>query len=372
MKRIRLAYVTHGLSANGIESLLVSIARHIDRQKFDVTFVVAIDPETPPMLFEPEILSLGMHIIRICDLDGLKKKKAFFSALCSVFKQQQFDVVHANMDLLNGIVLSAAKKAGVPKRICHAHTTNTPYVSDSSPLPKKLLQKCYRRAMRALILRHSTVRLGCSDAANQYMYGSAEAQTMLNGIDLQRFFTAREQGDKAPDLRQAAVHLVTVGRISMPKNPLFLCEVIRELSALRKDFVLHWAGTGELLAQLKDTIRDYGIEPYVQLLGVRQDIPQILCGCDLFLLPSLFEGLGIVLIEAQACGLCCFASDVVPRQADAGACRFLPLQKGAAQWAKEIHTFLQSGQKPSVDPEKMSAFDIRSYTMQLEKIYSAV
>ena len=197
---------------------MVSIAQHIDRQKFDVTFVVAIDPETPPMLFEPEILSLDMHIIRICDLDGLKKKKAFFSALCSVFKQQQFDVVHANMDLLNGIVLSAAKKAGVPKRICHAHNTNTQYVSDSSPLPKKLLQKCYRRAMRALILRHSTVRLGCSDAANQYMYGSAEAQTMLNGIDLQRFFTAREQGDKAPDLRQAAVHLVTVGRISMQKH----------------------------------------------------------------------------------------------------------------------------------------------------------
>lgn len=366
MERVKLALVTHGLSANGIETLLVDVARHIDRERFDVTFIIAIDPDTPPQLHDVEILSLGMHVIRICDLDGLQKKKTYIASLYPIFKAGRFDVVHANMDLLNGVVLHAAKRAGVPKRICHAHNTNTQFVSRDSAFARKVVQQIYRRVMRALILRNSTARIGCSEEANHYMFGSAEATAMLNGIDLQRFYRAREEKEIASDLRDADIHLATVGRISMQKNPLFLCEIIRELAKLRQDFVLHWAGTGEMLEQVQETVRQYQIEPYVQLLGVRSDIPQVLCGCGVFLLPSLFEGLGIVLIEAQACGLTCFVSDVVPRQVDAGACRFLPLEKGAAEWAKEIDAFLRSGEKQTADPNTMDQFDIRTYVHKLE------
>ena len=369
MQKIRLAYVTHGLSANGIESLLVNIARHIDRERFDVTFILAVDPDIPPCLFEPEILSLGMRVIRICDLDGLKKKKRYISSLYSVFKKEQFDIVHANMDLLSGFVLRAAKKAGVPKRICHAHTSGSHFAASNTASWKVVLQKLYRRIMRNMIIRSSTKRIGCSDSANQYMYGSAEATVLLNGIDLQQYVQARADKDVASDLSPAAVHLATVGRISMPKNPLFLCAVVKELSVLRQDFVLHWVGTGEMLDPVKEEIRRCGIGDYIQLMGVRTDIPQILSGCGFFLLPSLFEGLGIVLIEAQACGLPCFVSDVVPRQVDAGGCRFLPLDAGAKAWAKEIDDQIRSDKVPAIDAEKMADFDIRSYVKKLENIY---
>ena len=367
MERKRVAIVTHGLSANGIETLLVDVARFIDRERFDVTFIIAIDPGIP-QLRETEVHALGMQVLRICDLDGMQKKKKYITSLYSVFKTGQFDVVHANMDLLNGVVLHTAKRAGIPVRICHAHTSGSPFAVRLSA--KKVLQVCYRRFMRRLILRASTVRLGCSDAANRYMYGSAEATVLLNGIDLQRFVQAKETADRASDLREADIHLTTVGRIDVPKNPLFLCEIVRELAKLRQDFVLHWAGSGDMAGQVRDTVQQYGIEPYVQLLGVRTDIPQILCACDTFLLPSLFEGLGIVLIEAQACGLACFVSDVVPRQVDAGACRFLSLDRSAAEWAQEIDAYLRSGKRLTADPDKMAAFDIRGYVKKLESLYS--
>ncbi len=370
MQRIRLAYVTHGLSANGIENLMVNVARQIDRTQFDVTFIVAIDAEMPPMLYEPEIESLGMRVIRICDLDGLQKKRRYFRELSAVFVRERFDVVHAHMDLLNGIVLTLAKKAGVPKRICHAHNSNTQYVSGNGPLPKRILQKIYRTVMRALIRRAATDRLGCSDAAIAYMYGKAPAVELLNGTDLERFAQARRSDDKAPDLKDAAVHLATVGRISMQKNPLFLCSVIKELSLLRQDFVLHWEGAGDMLDAVKETVRSLEIEPYVQLLGVRSDIPQILCACDYFLLPSLFEGLAIVLIEAQACGLTCFVSDTVSRQSDAGACRFLSLKLDAKAWAEAIDDMIRHAEnRPVADPERIAAFDIRTFTHNLEEIY---
>ncbi|MBQ7543264.1 MAG: glycosyltransferase [Clostridia bacterium] len=368
MKRIRLAYVTHGLSSNGIESLLVSIARRIDVERYDVTFVLALDPGVVP-LHEPEILSLGMRVIHICDLDSLAKKRQYAVSLRRIFETERFDIVHANMDLLNGIVLRAAKQAGVPRRICHAHTTGSSYALEKSLSPTKLAQSLYHRTMRRWILQNATDLLGCSDAANAYMYGDRPAVVIHNGTELDKFSEAKAKADTAPDLRDAPVHLVTVGRISTPKNPLFLVEIVRELSALRQDFVLHWAGTGEMLPDVEAAVKANGLEPFVQLLGRRTDIAQILAGCSYFLLPSLFEGLGIVLIEAQAAGLTCLASDQVPESANVGGCRFLPLEAGAKGWARELCDMIDRKTVLAADPEKLRQFDIRNTIGELDRVY---
>lgn len=368
MARIRLCYVTHGLSSNGIESLLVSIAQQIDREKYDVTFVLALDPDVIPV-HEETVLALGMRVIHVCDLDGLAKKRRYASSLRRIFAKEQFDVVHANMDLLNGIVLREARKAGVPRRICHSHNSKTQYAVGKGAVLKKLAQRAYRFVMRRLILRNSTDLLGCSELANAYMYGRRPAIVIHNGTQLQKFSDARKTGDIAPDLRHSPVHLCTVGRVSAQKNPLFLVDVIAELSKLRQDFVLHWAGTGELYDAVEARVEANALQPYVQLLGMRTDVPQILAGCSYFLLPSLFEGLGIVLIEAQASGLTCFASDAVPEAADVGACRFLPLEIGAKGWAKAVDDAIRSGTHPEVDPARLRLYDIRNTVEELDRVY---
>ncbi|MBR5620255.1 MAG: glycosyltransferase [Clostridia bacterium] len=369
MARIKLAYVTHGLSSNGIESLLVSIAQRIDREKYDVTFVLALDPDVIP-LHEETILSLGMRVIHVCDLDTLAKKRQYASSLRTIFARERFDIVHANMDLLNGIVLRAAKQAGISRRICHSHNSKTQYAVGDGMSLRKIAQRAYRFVMRRLILRYSTDLLGCSDTANAYMYGDRPAVVIHNGTDLRRFRLARETGDAAPELREASVHLCTVGRVSAQKNPLFLVSVAEELYKLRQDFVLHWAGTGGMLEAVRQAVEARGLESCVQLLGLRTDIPQIMAGCTYFLLPSLFEGLPVVLVEAQASGLTCFVSSEVSAQTDAGGCRFLPLDIGAAGWAKAVDEAIRSGLHLAADPEKMRLFDIANTVEELDRIYS--
>ncbi len=369
MDRIKLCYVTHGLSSNGIESLLVSVAQQIDREKYDVTFVIALDPGVIPR-HEETILSLGMRVIHVCDLDTLAKKRRYASSLRAIFARERFDIVHANMDLLNGIVLRAAKRAGIPRRICHSHNSRTQYAVGDGMSLRKLAQRAYRFVMRRLILRYSTDLLGCSDTANAYMYGDHPAAVIHNGTDLQRFRLARETGDAAPDLRKADVHLCTVGRVSAQKNPLFLVSVAEELYKLRQDFVLHWAGTGEMLDAVRQAVEAQGLESCVQLLGLRTDVPQILAGCAYFLLPSLFEGLPVVLVEAQASGLTCFVSGEVSAQTDAGGCRFLPLDIGAAGWAKAIDDAIRSDLHLTADPERLRLFDVRNTVEELDRVYT--
>ncbi|MCQ2479487.1 MAG: glycosyltransferase [Clostridia bacterium] len=369
MSKIKLAYVTHGLSSNGIESLLLNVMKHIDTEKYDVSFVIAID-EGVPCLHEKTVKDLSAKVIRVCDMDSLKKKLTYMRSLEKVFRENQFDIVHANMDLLNGIVLRAAKKAGIKKRICHAHTTGSNYKFDeNSSKLIYLAQKIYRRLMKHLIVSNATVLVGCSEEANKYFYSkkAVQAKTVFNGIDLEAF-RSKEVKDVS-GIKKADINLVTVGRISIPKNPKFIVEIIKELSSLRQDFVLNWVGAGEMEEQIKSYIKELGVSDYINMTGIRTDVADILHSSDYFVFPSVFEGLGIVLIEAQAAGVECFASTAVPTLADLGACHYLPLEDGAKKWAEYINDTINSGTRLTASDEKIQQFDIRQTVSDLDKIY---
>ncbi|MCQ2471267.1 MAG: glycosyltransferase [Clostridia bacterium] len=369
MSKIKLAYVTHGLSSNGIESLLLNVMKHMDTSKYDVSFVIAID-EGVPCLHEKTVKDLSAKVIRICDMDSLKKKLTYMRSLEKVFRENQFDVVHANMDLLNGIVLRAAKRAGIKKRICHAHTSGSNYKFDENKSKLiSLAQKIYRRMMKHLILSNSTVLLGCSEEANKYFYSkkASQAKIIYNGIDLHSF-TSKEK-KTVSGIEKRNINLVTVGRISIPKNPIFIVDIIKALSSLRQDFVLNWVGAGEMEEQVKAYIKEQGVADYINMTGVRTDVADILHSSDYFIFPSLFEGLGIVLIEAQAAGVECFASTEVPTLADLGACHYLPLSFGAEKWAEEINNAINSGVRMTASDEKIQQFDIRKTVSDLDKVY---
>lgn len=370
MSKIKIAYVTHGLSSNGIESLLLSIMKHTDTSKYDVTFVIAID-EGVECLHEETVKSFGAKVIRVCDMDSLKKKFIYMKSLEKIFRDNRFDIVHANMDLLNGIVLRAAKKAKIKKRICHAHNTSSQYsITGNKNIIFKTIQKIYQFIMKKLILMNANILLGCSDKANEYLYDdkSKEAIVIHNGIELEAFIC--DKGVKAQNIRSSEINLVCVGRLSAQKNPMFIIDIIKELSLLRNDFVLNWVGSGEMKDQVERGIKKNNLFQFINLTGVRTDVADILHSSDYFIFPSLFEGLGIVLIEAQAAGVECFASTEVPKLADLGACHYLPLEIGAKKWAEYINDTINSGVRLCADKEKIAQFDIRKTVSDLDKIYS--
>lgn len=369
MSKIKLAYVTHGLSSNGIESLLLSIMKHTDTQKYDVTFVIAIDNGVK-CLHEDTVKALGAKVIHVCDMDSLKKKYIYMRSLEDIFRENNFDIVHANMDLLNGIVLRAAKKAGIKKRICHAHNSSSQYsITGDKSFLLKTIQKAYQLLMKKLILKNANVLLGCSDKANEYLYEKEAPKAIVinNGIVLDSFINNKDK--KASDIKNKEINLVTIGRLSSQKNPLFIIDIIKELSLIRQDFVLNWVGNGEMEDQIKNLIKENNLSDYINMTGVRTDVPDILHSSDYFIFPSLFEGLGIVLIEAQAAGLECFASTEVPALADLGACHYLPLEIGAKKWAEYINDTINSGVRLTASDEKIAQFDIRKTVSDLDKIY---
>lgn len=369
----KIVYFSHGLGANGIETFLVNVLEKLDKTKYDATVVIAID-KGADCLHEQRVLDMGVKVVRMGDLDSIFKKLVYFVKVKNFLKKGGFDIVHANMDLLNGIILRFAKEAGIKKRICHAHNSKSQYKPTGLLGKLKMyVQQQYYTTMRNLIHTSSTDLIACSDFAAEYFYSDREAEIIYNGIRLDEFVMpddfdeinySREIGFSGEE----NVRLVSVARISMQKNPIFALEIIAELKKIRNDFRYIWVGDGGLAHDFELKISELELEDTVLMPGVMTEVPQILACCDCFLMPSLFEGLPFSLVEAQAAGLKCVVSDVVTKTADIGLVNYVSLEKSAKEWAEEINRVLDepAGKK---DEEKAKLFDISNTVNQLEIIY---
>lgn len=368
----KLVFFSHGLSANGIETFLVNVLKKIDKTKYDITVVIAID-EGVECLHEKTVTDMGIRVIHAGDLDSVKKKLAYIKNLKKILTSEHFDIAHANMDLLNGITLSVAKRCGIPVRICHAHTSKSQY----SPMGhfatiKKFIQKNYSKTMKRLVCKYSTTRLACSEVASEYFYGKKESIVIKNGIDTESYLL-NDSFDKVGFKKSLGALenekiIISVGRLTAVKNLMFALEAVARLANFRTEFKYILVGGGELETELRQKVKELGIEDNVIFTGVRTDVKDILVCCDCFLMPSLFEGLPFSLVEAQAAGLPCIVSDTVTREADLGLTEYLSLESGAENWAKSISRTLDMPKK-KVDEIKLARFDISNTVAQLEEIY---
>lgn len=369
----KIVYFSHGLGANGIETFLVNVLEKLDKTKYDVTVVVAID-EGADSLHEQKVLDMGVKVVRMGDLDSIFKKFAYFMRIKKFLKKGKFDIIHANMDLLNGIPLHFAKKSGVPVRICHAHNSKSQYNPNGLlAFLKKTVQKTYCTVMKKLIISSSTDFVACSDVAGSYFFGSRKYELIYNGIRTENFsmpddFDRDEYAEGLDFTGDEKVRLISVGRISTQKNPEFALEIAKELKSIRNDFLYIWAGDGDLAEMFEEKIKTLDLEENVAMVGIRTDVPQLLNCCDVFLMPSLFEGLPFSLVEAQAAGLKCVVSDVVTKTADIGLVNYFSLEKSAKEWAEEINRVLEAP-VPKKDEEKAKLFDVSNTVKQLEEIY---
>lgn len=360
----KVCILSHGLANNGIDIFVRNVSTRLDPAKWDVSLILALDDDGNLQPREPEVLAAGIPVYRTCDLAGVKQILTHAGRLYRLLKEQKPDVFHSNMDLLNGINCLVAWAAGVRVRISHSHTSDSQYEKKNG---RSFVSRCYRAVMRFLGNVFANRKCGCSENAMDYLFGpgwrSGQRNCVINnGIDLSRFSPEAEA-------ISAEKRIVSVGRLCEAKNPIFALEVMDELRKLRQDFVYEWVGDGELRPQVEEAIRQKGLQDHVRLLGVRNDIEQILPARDAFFMPSLFEGLGIALIEAQAAGLPCVGSDRIPEMANCGGCRFLPLEAAPAEWAAVLSDVLDGKHTLATDPEKLRKFDI-SYTIeQLEQVY---
>lgn len=355
MEKKKVAIILHGLGANGIDTLFANLSKQWDYDNFEFTYFLAVD-EDAKQFWEQTVKENGVRVIHLHDLDKKRILGWPKSLLNALKKYGPFDAIHVNMDMLNGVNLLVARMAKIKVRVCHAHT--------SSNKNGSFLKNFYLKVMKKLISVNATEKVACSDVCGDYFYGSNSYKTLYNGIDLTLY---KERVDMCDNNSPV---FITVGRMTPPKNPLFIVDLIKEICERKPNSKMLWVGGGELENQIKEKVDKLGIQDKISFLGIRNDVSSILQTCDYFLLPSLYEGLSLALAEAQAAGLDCFVSDTVSRLSDCGKCKFISLDKSAAEWADEIITYINSGEHMKTIEAQMNKFDIRCMARSLEDMYS--
>lgn len=360
MKKLNVLHVIGSMNSGGAETFLMNIFRKADRQKFNFYFLCYSDEKFD---YEDEIYRLGGTIIRI--KYSYKRIIQNVKQIKEIIKKYDIDIVHAHTYYNSVFSVIAAKQCKISS-IVHAHSTK----SVNSP---NFLQKIYYAISKQLIRKNISMALACSEVAGKAMLGeNVKYQVLKNGIEISNF---KYNKDKRKEVRnkysivESDTVFCCVARFEEVKNQSFLVDVFKEYHEMNKNSKLILVGRGSLKEKIAEKVENLGLKNDVIFTGVLSDVNLIYNASDLFVLPSLFEGLGIVLIEAQTNGLVCFASDNIPHEVDVtGNTHFLKLELGAKEWANIISN-TDLSRYDEEEKVRDSGYSISDVTKKLEKIY---
>lgn len=308
MEPIRILYVNGGpMNRGGIESYMMNYYRHFDRNKIQVDFVAL---GLQRAAYDDEIESLGGKMYYIP-----KKSKnyiGYIKGLRDIFKSGKYKIVHTHMDAIGMTVLKEAKKFNIPVRIAHSH--NTQHLTNN-PIKLRVLEYA-----RKNINKYATHMFACSEEAGRWLFGDNEfdkgkVQIVKNAIDIDKYKyneKKRSKIRKENNISDSDFVIGHVGRFDYQKNHKFLIEVFAQVVKKNKDTKLILVGNGELKDEIEKIVNEMKIDKNIIFLDFCDNVNEIYSALDLFVLPSNFEGLGIVAIEAQVSGLPCLLSDKVP------------------------------------------------------------
>lgn len=318
----RLLCIVSAMNTGGAETFLMKIYRQLDRSKYQMDFCV----NTTNNFYAGEIANLGGKIYTITPKS--KNPLKWLLELRNTVKQNKYDyVIRVNEHSLSVLDLLVAKSGGAKHLIMRSSNA-----SSGSSL-KLLLHKLFCFLPKYV----PTVKIAPSDLAAKFTFGNVKNVHILpNGLDTQAFCFSAEARQKIRQELKVQDKLVVghIGRFNFQKNHKFLLEVFAQIKKQRKDAVLWLIGKGELEEQIREQAKDLGILDSVKFLGVRSDIPALLSAMDVFVFPSLFEGMPNTVIEAQTTGLPCLIADTITKQAkQTDLVDFMSLNNTSTKWA---------------------------------------
>lgn len=366
---IRILQVGMSPHYGGTEAFLMEQYRHMDRTRVQFDFLNVF---SDPIACEAEIETLGGRIYHL-DMARHNGLKAYYSNIDNFFKcnQGKFNGIHCNcQSLINIDLLKYAKKYKIPLRVVHAH--NAGYGKEPSMMQKILI--CINKCS---VERYATHFFACSDLAAQWMFPKNVQTTVIhNAINVQKFAYSPEtrwKKRKELSIPDDVFVVFFVGRLDPQKNPMFLIKVFEELNCKARNSILLVAGDGNMKKTIEEYVVEKGLTEKVWLLGNRSDVHELMQAADVFLLPSRFEGLGIVLVEAQAAGLPCFTSkDVVPEEANVTkTVRYVSLNESPVVWAEMIFDRIKNGEARQDRSVSIAAkgYSSKDAAMQLQEAY---
>lgn len=362
---IRIAQIMGKWLGGGVESVVMNYFRNIDRTKIQFDFLCDSDSTCIPV---DEIQSFGGRVIMI---PPYQKAFEYRRALIRIFKENNYQIVHSHISTMSIFPLSAAKSAGVPVRIAHSHST-----TNKAEFKKNLLKQILRPFSKVF----ATHYFCCSELAGRWLFGNksynkGKVFLLNNAIDLEKFaynnstrLKKRKELGIAPDTFVIG-HL---GRFMPQKNHQFLVEIFKCFHQKFNNSKLLLVGTGPLVEQIQNQVNQYQLQDCIQFLGQRNDSAELYQAFDCFILPSLYEGLPVVLVEAQAAGLPCITSTKVSSQSKISSClEFAPL--GDAQnWAKLISSLVGKEREDTTQQCTTAGYSIKENARILAEKYQSI
>ncbi len=327
---IRILHIVPNMQAGGLETFIMNIYRNIDRTKIQFDFLVHYQDT---FFYDNEILKLGGKIYRFSLRDDHRLIK-YLHQLDKFYKQHpEYKIIHCHMSSIGAINFAIAKKNGVHVRIAHSHNSNT--------------ERTLKGAAKSLLIKPlkfmSTYNLACSNQAGIFLYGHKKPfKVVPNAIDINKFKNDEKRRllyRKNMKLQNALV-IGHIGRFDTQKNHKFLIDIFAQVHKKAPNTVLLLAGEGNLKKHIQQYVAQQQLSESVLFLGEITNTPDFYCGIDIFVLPSLFEGLPVVGIEAQIAGKKCIFSDAITKDVQISSnVNFLPIgTKATQQWADEIIT----------------------------------
>lgn len=360
--KVNILFITSGLEKNGTEEFIMNVLRGLDRENFHADFLIFSQSETSNSI---EAEGYGCRIFR---LPPRRNGIVYYSELDKFFKNNvcRYDAVHLNEGNMTTISpIYYAWRYKVPIRIIHAHSSNTPGVLNK-------LQHWYNKKFN---LKYCTHRFACSTQAAKFFFDNRDAVIVKNGIVLSRFSfndSMRKCFRKKLGIASNIKLIGHVGRFTDVKNHGFIVDVFYKYHQLNPDSKLVMIGVGERYDGIKEKVHTLSIEDSVLMPGLQVNINEWMQAFDLFLMPSLFEGLPFVLVEAQAAGLPCLVSDTINRDAAiTDSFYYLNLSDSTQMWAKKIEVILKSYERRNTDGIiRKSGFAIETTVKYLQNVYA--
>lgn len=362
---IRVLHVIGGLNRGGAETMIMNLYRAIDKSQIQFDFIVHSSTENA---YFQEVNNWGGKIYVFPKFDG-KNILAYRRQWTSFLKShKEYKILHSHVRSYALVFLGIAKKYGL-KTIVHSHSTSN----------GKSYKSIIKRIFQYPIRKKSDYLFACSAISGKWLFGEkALGQTnykmIKNAIDTELYkldydIRKRYREDLGIEGKDVFGH---VGRLSEPKNHVFLLKIFAKIHEKNKNAVLLIVGSGILKDSIQRQIQELGLSENVIMLGTRDDVPRILMALDVFLFPSLWEGLPVTVIEAQAAGLPCLVSNKVTHEvAVSDAVKYLPIDQGTECWVEEAMNALGKRYE-TIEEIKKAGFDVSTSAEELMHFYKGI
>lgn len=356
---IRILQCVNDMHRAGLETMLMNYYRNIDRFQIQFDFLTHRPYKSD---YDDEIMALGgkiYHAPRLYPqnyLQYIKFMKQFFK------EHAEYKIIHSHIDSMSYLPLLTAKKAGVPIRIAHSHNTA---IDKDLKLPLKSFFK-------SQITKSANYYCACGDEAGKFLFPGKKFSIIPNAIEIDKFLFSPGLRDKIRcELNIKGKFVVGhVGRLSYQKNHEFLIEIFRRILYVNKNAILLLIGSGEREKVIRKKVQEYNIDSNVVFLGNRSDVNRLYQAMDVFVMPSLFEGIPVVGVEAQFANLPCFFSDKVPKEVSfTERCSFISLNDPVDLWAEQILHYQRDDGRRDVSDLGNRIYNIKQAKNILTKYY---